>query len=88
MEITSKVRRNFRVSSSAIGRDLCLVLHNKAFALKNVEARIWSLCDGRPVYEIIQAITDEFDVSSDVAEADIMAFLESLESESLVSVKD
>ena len=50
------------------------------YTLDEVAARIWELIDGqRRVSEIRNAIVEEYEVSPDVAEADLMEFIQQLE---------
>ena len=50
------------------------------YTLDEVGARIWELIDGqRRVEEIRDAIVEEYEVSADVAEADLIEFIQQLE---------
>ena len=50
------------------------------YTLDEVAARIWELIDGqRRVEEIRDAIVEEYEVSPDVAEADLIEFVQQLE---------
>lgn len=50
------------------------------YTLDEVAARIWELIDGqRRVEEIRDAIVEEYEVSPDVAEADLVEFVQQLE---------
>ncbi len=50
------------------------------YTLDEVGARIWELIDGqRRVKEIRDAIVEEYEVSPDVAEADLIEFIQQLE---------
>ena len=50
------------------------------YTLDEVGARIWELMDGqRRVREIKDAIVEEYEVSPDVAEADLVEFIQQLE---------
>ena len=50
------------------------------YTLDEVGARIWELVDGqRRVKEIRDAIVEEYEVSPDVAEADLVEFIQQLE---------
>jgi hypothetical protein len=50
------------------------------YTLDEVGARIWELIDGqRRVREIRDAIVEEYEVSVDVAEADLVEFIQQLE---------
>jgi len=47
--------------------------------LNPVGTRVWDLIDGtKGVTEIVKVISDEFDVTQEAAEADVMSFLEDL----------
>jgi hypothetical protein len=55
------------------------------FSLNCVGSRIWELCDGtRSTAEIVSVICNEFDVTEDVATADVHELLDELEKEQLV----
>lgn len=60
------------------------VASGKYFALNSVGSRIWELCDGRSRAEIVAVICDEFDVGTDIAEADTAEILDELSRERLV----
>ena len=50
------------------------------YTLNEVGARIWELMDGeRPLHEVRDSLVAEFDVSPDVAAADIVEFVRHLE---------
>jgi hypothetical protein len=50
------------------------------YTLDEVAARIWELIDGqRRVKDIRDAIVEEYEVSRDVAEADLIEFVQQLE---------
>ncbi|MBN2305569.1 MAG: PqqD family protein [Anaerolineae bacterium] len=51
-----------------------------AYTLNPVGARIWNLIDGqRQVEQIRDMIVDDFEISPDVAETDLIAFMKQLE---------
>jgi len=53
---------------------------NSIFTLNEVASRIWELFDGeKKLEEIRDKIVDEFDVSMDEAEADLLELLKQLE---------
>lgn len=55
------------------------------YSLNELGCRIWQLCDGvRPVAEIIQIIGDEYDVSLDRVQHDVLTLLQELADEHLV----
>jgi coenzyme PQQ biosynthesis protein PqqD len=56
------------------------------YAVEDVGARIWELCDGaRSVSEIVATIHDEFDAPADVVQADVLEFLAELRREQLLA---
>lgn len=89
MEYLKKV---FRKSSSTVARRIAdeLILvpirrpegeTDSIYTLNEVAARIWELLDGeRPVESIRDAIIEEFDVSPNEAEEDLINFLERVHS--------
>ena len=59
------------------------------YSLNELGSRIWQLCDGaRSVAEIIQIIGDEYDVSPDRVQHDVLGLLQELASERLVESND
>lgn len=51
------------------------------YTLNDVGTRIWELLDGqRSLFQIRDLLVDEFEVSSDEAEADLLEFMQGLES--------
>lgn len=70
---------------------LVLMSINKGqyYSLNELGCRIWQLCDGvRPVAEIIQIIGDEYDVSLDRVQHDVLTLLQELADEHLVESND
>lgn len=56
------------------------------FALNEVGARVWDLCDGtRSVGEIFGVVAAEFDAPLDVIERDVRGLLEDLATDRLVA---
>ena len=56
------------------------------FALNEVGARVWELCDGsRSFTDILGAVGAEFDAPADVIERDVRGLLEDLASDGLVA---
>ena len=70
--------------------DVFYVVHPDTSELHNfneVATRVWELIDGqRTVADIVVAITDEYEVESAVAEADILALLDELLQKDLIRV--
>jgi hypothetical protein len=59
------------------------------YSLNELGSRIWQLCDGaRSVAEIIQIIGDEYDVSPDRVQHDVLRLLQELAGERLVESND
>jgi len=55
--------------------------------LNEVGARIWSLIDGkRSIKEIVDVITQEYQVSADIAEKDTLSFIDELISKAMVQL--
>ena len=49
------------------------------FALDDISSLVWNLLDGKhSVADIITAVSEEYDVSTETAEADVARFLEDL----------
>ena len=57
--------------------------------LNNVGSAIWELSDGtRNIGEIITLICERFDVSSEVAQADVLEFADQLTSKNILQITD
>jgi hypothetical protein len=52
-----------------------------------VGTRVWEICDAQRVSAIVDAIVAEFEVQPDVAQRDVCAFLESLQSIGAVEIE-
>lgn len=55
------------------------------FALNEVGGRVWSLCDGRTVSQIVEVISAEFDAPVEMIRADVLELLGALADEKLVT---
>ena len=69
-------------------KDVHLLLHPRSgeyFTLDEVGGRIWELCDGRAVSEIVDQICLEYEAARGVIEADVLGLLTELAAERLVS---
>ncbi len=56
------------------------------FALNEVGARVWELCDGeRSLEDILDLLGEEFDAPAEVIEKDVRDLLEELASDRLVA---
>jgi uncharacterized protein YrrD len=76
---------------TSMGEDAVLLHVNRGdyYSLNKVGARLWVLADGsKSIADLAVLITDEFDISRDVAEQDIMEMAEQLEREGLVQVAE
>jgi hypothetical protein len=54
------------------------------FSLNDVGGRVWALCDGRTVAEIVDVICSEFDAPVETIRADVLELLGALHDEKLV----
>jgi GeoRSP system PqqD family protein len=77
---TEKPRRNPRVAARVVdGKALIVVIdQRKLHTLNEVGTRVWELCDGRELSEIVRSVVDEFDVDEPSAERDVRAFVKQL----------
>jgi coenzyme PQQ biosynthesis protein PqqD len=74
------------VSREVQGALVVLDVHSgRYFALDEVGARIWSLCDGsREVVEVASALATEYDAPAAVIERDVVELVEELRKQSLI----
>lgn len=81
IDVTTIIRRAKRHAARVHeGEALVVVLDQRTLhRLNAVGTRVWQLCDGRSVAAIIDAIVAEFDVSREVASADVARFIAELE---------
>ena len=86
-----KWRRSPRQVSSAVDGEFVLMgLHNSFYyGLKASGSRIWQLLEN-PITaaQIVEALMAEYEVTREVCEGDVAAFLEKLEKESLIQRAD
>lgn len=76
---------------TSMGEDAVLLHVNRGdyYSLNKVGARLWVLADGtKSVADLAVLITEEFDISRDVAEKDILEMAEQLEREGLVEIAE
>lgn len=81
MSMTNAIARKTERHAARVidGQALVVVLDQRAMhRLNAVGTRVWELCDGRAVTDIVDAIVSEFDVTREVAEADVARFLDEL----------
>ncbi len=95
MSLATVPRRAERVEVSRVGGQLLATTPDGALhsfehddgELSDVGERIVALADGqRSVGQIAQAVVAEFDVPQDVAERDVLAFIQTLVSKRILSV--
>ncbi len=69
--------------------DQCILLDvdsGNYYALDEVSGRIWELCDGdHSVAAMVEAIRGEYEAPADDVEADVLAFLDEMAGERLVT---
>jgi hypothetical protein len=83
----SRLRRRDRVLvQRAAGTLVLLDLDGgQYYALDEVSARVWEMCDGaHEVGAIVEAIASEYDASVDTIYEDVLAFLEEMLDENLL----
>lgn len=83
----ARLRRRERVLSQSADGSLVLldVDGGEYFALEEVAARVWDLCDGdRTVSAVVETVATEYDASPEAVEADVLAFLEEMIQENLL----
>ncbi|HEV2845392.1 MAG TPA: PqqD family protein [Thermoanaerobaculia bacterium] len=87
----SRLRRRDRVlTQGAAGTLVLLDLDGgQYYALDEVSARVWDLCDGeRGVGAIVSAVGDEFDAPEETIREDVLAFLQEMIDENLLVVQE
>ncbi|MDO8678752.1 MAG: PqqD family peptide modification chaperone [Acidobacteriota bacterium] len=86
---SSTVRRNPDLLHAVAGDDILMmsVEAGTYFGLEQVGARIWELvADPITVEQICARLIDEYDVGSDVCEAEVLAFLAHLAEQHIIYV--
>jgi coenzyme PQQ biosynthesis protein PqqD len=89
VELDGRLRRQDGViAQEAHGQTVLLRLDDGGYyALDEVGATIWELCDGnRSIGEIVTALCAEFDASEETVSADVMEFIGDLRRERLLVV--
>ena len=78
LELTTKISRHPDMLSAEIGGEAVMMsIENGAyFGLNPIATRIWDLIE-KPssIAELVQAITDEYEVSGEQAAADVQEFV-------------
>lgn len=57
---------------------IVLIEQRKLHRLNDVGTRVWELCDGRTIGEIVRAVVEEFEVEPAQAAQDVQEFLAEL----------
>lgn len=81
--------KDSEVLFTSMGEDAVLlhVQRGDYYSLNKVGARLWTLNDGKKtIADLAREITDEFEISQDEAESDIIELAQQLEKEGLVKV--
>ncbi|MHB9111505.1 MAG: PqqD family protein [Thermoleophilia bacterium] len=81
--------KDHEVLFTSMGEDAVLLHAQRGdyYSLNKVGARLWVLTDGcKTIEELARLITEEFDISKEQAESDIIELAEQLEKEGLVTV--
>jgi hypothetical protein len=87
IDLNSSPKKNERVIAQESTETLVLlnVDSGEYYTLNEVGMRVWELCDGEAkVSEMVAIMSNEYDVSAAVIEADILELLEELASEKLI----
>ncbi|HSG38953.1 MAG TPA: PqqD family protein [Thermoanaerobaculia bacterium] len=87
----SRLQRRERVlTQGAAGTLVLLDLDGgQYYALDEVSARVWELCDGeRGVNAIVAVIGDEFDAPLEAIREDVLGFLQEMVDEKLLVVQE
>ncbi|MHB8168790.1 MAG: PqqD family protein [Thermoleophilia bacterium] len=83
--------KDSEVLFTSMGEDAVLlhIQRGDYYSLNRVGARLWVLADGsKSITDLASLITEEFDISREQAEADIMELAEQLQKEGLVTVSE
>jgi hypothetical protein len=91
METTHYLIKNDEVLFTSMGEDAVLLHVNRGdyYSLNKVGARLWILSDGsRSISDLASLITEEFEITKEEAEKDILELAEQLVSEGLVKVAE
>ncbi|MCB9666876.1 MAG: PqqD family protein [Myxococcales bacterium] len=74
------IRQNPRIAARTLdGKTVIVVLDaRKVHALNELGSTIWNMADGRSLKSIVEAVTAEYEVQSEIARADVSLFVEQL----------
>ena len=81
------VRRDGILAQEAQGQTVLLRLEDGGYyALDEVGARVWELCDGqRSLEDIVAVMREEFEAPAETIAADVIEFVEELRGEQLLA---
>jgi hypothetical protein len=92
--MTASLDRSVRVAKDVVFRELdgeAVILNlesGRYFGLDPVGTRIWQICEGSgSLRSVWQAMQDEFDAPAEQLQADLLAFVDQLSSEGLVTLQ-
>ena len=88
MDLQSHPQRKDQVIAQKASKDFLLFNMDDGnyYSLNEVGCRIWELCDGtRSVAELVESLSAEYDVSSEVLAKDVVDILDELERGKLIS---
>jgi hypothetical protein len=87
----SYIKDDNLMTRNVAGETLIVPVRNRVgdlssiYTLNEVGARVWQLVDGQtPLAKIVQAITSEYEVTDEAAEADIVELIQDWETAGLV----
>jgi hypothetical protein len=84
----TRISRHRNVASRTIdGQEVVIVPSSRKLQMLNeVATRIWALCDGRSIGDIVETITNEYAVSRRTARRDVMEFVGEIHKRGMVEI--
>ena len=85
------IQRSPDLIASSIGEDTVLLSlqQNDYFGMNAVGSRIWEMLESpKPVTEICRVLQEEFSVSREECESDVLAFLNQMATDGLIKITD
>jgi len=85
----TRISRHRNVASRTIdGQEVVIVPSSRKLQMLNeVATRIWALCDGRSIGDIVETITSEYAVSRRTALRDVMEFVGEIHKRGMVEIR-
>jgi hypothetical protein len=85
----TRISRHRNVASRTIdGQEVVIVPSSRKLQMLNeVATRIWALCDGRSIGDIVETITNEYAVSRRTALRDVMEFVGEIHKRGMVEIR-